>query len=115
MLRVHRGCGLLGTNIFLLKGRFEDVFPFLVVGYVTFPETNESPLKIDGWKMTFLFWDTIFSGAMLVSGRVVCWRVYYFWLPPQQATFMTVLRSSVIFVFLDSFFRCDEPRGVEIC
>ena len=32
------------------------------------PETNSSPLKIDGWKMKLSFWDAIVSGAMLVQG-----------------------------------------------
>ena len=34
---------------------------------VTLPETNSSPLKMDGWNTTFL---PLFSGATLVSGRV---------------------------------------------
>ena len=36
----------------------------------TLPETNSSPLKIDGWKTIVSFWDGPFSGAMLVLGRV---------------------------------------------
>ena len=34
------------------------------------PETNSSPLKMDGWKTILSFWDGQFSGAMLVSGTV---------------------------------------------
>ena len=36
----------------------------------TLPETNSSPLKMDGWNTIVSFWDGLFSGAMLVSGRV---------------------------------------------
>ena len=118
MLRVHRGCGLLGTNIFLF--RLSDMLPSLKL-------TNR-PWKLMVGRL-LSFWDTIFSGAMLVSGRVVCWRVYYvyiyiyvlyekedlywcFWLPPKQAAFMTVLRSSVSFghfcILGTVFFWCDE-------
>ena len=34
----------------------------------TLPETNSLPLKMDGKLLSF--WDGLFSGAMLVSGRV---------------------------------------------
>ena len=38
----------------------------------TLPETNSSPLKMDGWNTTFLLGPGLFSGAkMLVSGRVL--------------------------------------------
>ncbi len=37
----------------------------------TLPETNGLPLKMDGWKMSFLLGFGLFSGAMLVSGRVI--------------------------------------------
>ena len=36
----------------------------------SYPETNESPLEINGWKMNFLLGPGLFSGDMLVSGRV---------------------------------------------
>ena len=36
----------------------------------TLPETNSSPLKMDGWKMYFLLKVRPFLGAMLVLGRV---------------------------------------------
>ena len=36
----------------------------------TLPETNSSPLKMDGWKMNFLLGWPNFRGEMLVSGRV---------------------------------------------
>ena len=34
------------------------------------PETNSSPLKMDGWNTTFLLGRPIFRGEPLVSGRV---------------------------------------------
>ena len=36
----------------------------------TLPETNSLHLKMDGWKTTFLLGPGLFSGAMLVSGRI---------------------------------------------
>ena len=34
-----------------------------------------SPLKMDGWNTIVSFWETLFSGAMLVSGRVtLTWK-----------------------------------------
>lgn len=38
-------------------------------GYFTLPETNGSRLEMYGWNTSFL-WKGLFSGAMLVSGRV---------------------------------------------
>ena len=38
--------------------------------YYTLPETNSSPLKIDGLNTIVSFWYGLFSGAMLVLGRV---------------------------------------------
>ena len=35
----------------------------------TLPETNSSPLKMDGWKTILSFWKTLFSGAFAVSFR----------------------------------------------
>ena len=35
----------------------------------TLPETNSSPLKIDGWKSIFLLGFGLFSGAFAVSFR----------------------------------------------
>ena len=32
---------------------------------LTLPETNSSPLKMDGWNTIVSFWDDLFSGAML--------------------------------------------------
>ena len=43
---------------------------FFFVFRCTLPETNSSPLKMDGWKTRPSFWDGNFSGAMLVSGSV---------------------------------------------
>ena len=39
------------------------------VFFVTLPKTKNSPLKMDGWNTIVSFWDGLFSGAMLVSGR----------------------------------------------
>ena len=36
----------------------------------TLPEPNELPLKMDGWNTSLSYWGGLFSGAMLVSGRV---------------------------------------------
>ena len=36
----------------------------------TLPETNSSPLKMDGWNTTILLGRPIFRGELLVSGRV---------------------------------------------
>ncbi len=40
----------------------------------TLPETNSSPLKMDGWNTTFLLGRPIFRGELLVSGRVLIWH-----------------------------------------
>ena len=34
-------------------------------------------LKMDGWSTTFLFFGGLFSGAILVSGRVTSWSNYW--------------------------------------
>ena len=47
-----------------LKGKNSAMF------IPTLPETNSSHLKMDGWNTRPSFWDGLFSGAMLVSGRV---------------------------------------------
>ena len=36
----------------------------------TLPETNSSPLKMDGWNTSFLLGWPIFRGELLVLGRV---------------------------------------------
>ena len=41
----------------------------------TIPETNSSPLKMDGWKMNFLLGFGLFSGALAVSFREGTWRI----------------------------------------
>ena len=45
---------------------------------VTLPETNSSPLKMDGWNITFLLGFGLFSGAFatLVSGDMY---IIYYW------------------------------------
>ena len=43
---------------------------FVPYSIYTLPETNSSPLKMDGWNTIGSFWDGLFSGAMSVSGRV---------------------------------------------
>ena len=40
-------------------------------GWITLPETNSSPLKMDPWKFGDSNWKASFSVAMLVSGRVL--------------------------------------------
>ena len=55
---VALGCGWVGVSGDLF---FEDL---------PFPETNSSPLKVDGWNTIFLL-GGLFSVAMLVSGRVI--------------------------------------------
>ena len=39
----------------------------------TLPETNSSPLKMDGWNTTFLLGFGLFSGAFAVSFREGNW------------------------------------------
>ena len=41
------------------------------INYCTLSETNNSPLKMDGWNTTFLLRCHIFRGELLVSGRKV--------------------------------------------
>ena len=41
---------------------------------VTLPETNSSPLKMEGWKNAISFWDDLFWGSMLVLGGVSLYR-----------------------------------------
>ena len=38
----------------------------------TLPDTDNSHLKMDGWKMNFLLGRPIFRGKLLVLGRVSC-------------------------------------------
>ena len=40
----------------------------------TLPETNSSPLKMDGWNTSFLLGGPIFRGELLVSGSVSPWK-----------------------------------------
>ena len=56
-----------GLKMFFLF-RLSDMLPSLKL-------TNRPWKLLVGRLLSF--WDTIFSGAMLVSGRIVCWRVYY--------------------------------------
>ena len=57
--RLDLGCFIVGSSMLHL-----DVS--------TLPETNSSPLKIDGWKMNFLLGNPICRcyALLLVSGRV---------------------------------------------
>ncbi len=44
----------------------------------TLPETNSSPLKMDGWNTTFLLGFGLFSGAFAVSfreGKMSSWYI----------------------------------------
>ena len=43
---------------------------WMCLSKITLPQTNSSHLKMDGWNTILSFWDGLFSGAMLVSGRV---------------------------------------------
>ena len=53
--------------------------PTTIFQGLTLPETNSSPLKMDGWKMNFLLGWPNFRGKLLVSGRVKNWgRKEYF-------------------------------------
>ena len=62
----------LKTLMFLMvlgsKGIGDEILPSYVG--ITLPETNSLHLKVDGWNIVVSFWDGLFSGAMLVSGRV---------------------------------------------
>ncbi len=40
-----------------------------VLSMSTLPETNSSPLKMDGWKTILSYWEAYFQG-LLISGRV---------------------------------------------
>ena len=53
------------------RGHLGPALNFQGVRRLTLPETNSSHLQIDGWKTILSFWDGLFSGAMLVSGRVL--------------------------------------------
>ena len=52
-----------------LLGRFMLAFTQNIPS-TTLPESNSLPLKMDGWKMTFLLGNPIFRGELLVSGSV---------------------------------------------
>ena len=58
----------LPTSIF--QG-FRGVFCLGDLLIVTLPETNSLHLKMDGWNTSFLLGLGLFSGAMIVSGRVL--------------------------------------------
>ena len=47
----------------------------------TLPETNSSPLKMDGWRTILSFLDGLFSGAIAVSFRE-CYKMILFHSPP---------------------------------
>ena len=51
-------------------GEFHGDKAKVVCGIPSLPETSSSHLKMYGWNTTVPFWEAIFSGAMLVSGRV---------------------------------------------
>ena len=46
-----------------------SIYNIIVDIYTNLPETNSSHLKMDGWNLVS-FWNGLFSGTMLVSGRV---------------------------------------------
>ena len=49
----------------------------------TLPETNSSPLKMDGWNTSFLLGNPIFRGELLVLGSVVFPIIYRVSAPSQ--------------------------------
>ena len=64
---------IIRSYIFVLREMSCEFHIFIVpqkIRSAPFPETNSSHLKMDGWNMIFSFWDGLFSGAMLVPGRV---------------------------------------------
>ena len=56
--------------IFTLRNPKGILSEKLEISKTTLPETNSSHLKMDGWNTTFLLGPGLFSGAILVSGRV---------------------------------------------
>ena len=58
--------------VILFFGKFSWVnIPFVPwMVWDTPPQTNSLHLKMDGWNTTFLLGPGLFSGAMLVLGRV---------------------------------------------
>ena len=43
----------------------------------TLPDTNSSHLKMYGWNTILSYWDGLFSGSMLVSGRIFQLAILY--------------------------------------
>ena len=57
--------------MFVLGGVVDKVSHLPRCFAVTLPETNIFlPLKMDGWNTILSYWGGLFSGAMLVSGRI---------------------------------------------
>ena len=61
---------------FLGLKKIETIFSWKVLtnfsfflGGDTLPETNSSPLKMDGWNTILSYWEGLFSGAFAVSFR----------------------------------------------
>ena len=65
---------------------FHDLEVEISQGSCVLPETNSSPLKIDGWNTILSYWGGLFSGTTLVSGRV--YKDYQFFL---RGTFFSSL------------------------
>ena len=89
---VHVTCGMFFGKPYKLKLNFDDmsIFNWWLWGVYT-PETNSSPLKMDGWKWNCFLARAIFRGKLLDSGRVyssflrktprdtplACWRSHW--------------------------------------
>ena len=56
------------------NNRLYKIFSLMKGGFLishTLPETNSSPLKMDGWNTILSYWGDLFSGAFAVSFREV--------------------------------------------
>ena len=70
----------------------------------TLPETNSSPLKMDGWNTSLSYWGCLFSGAMLVSGSVV-----FLWL---QLLLVLVLQGGAMVYVANQCVFSEHPQQV---
>ena len=75
----------------------------------TLPETNSSHLKMDGWKTTFLLGPGLFSGAMLVSGRISK-NIYSHTGFPGQVSFFSTAWMSQPLLFVNLTLHLKNPQ-----
>ena len=87
----------------------------------TLPETNSSPLRMDGWNTSFLLGPGLFSGAMLVSGRVLillcferCGRWYNDEPLDSSPSYTTTYPTGVICRLYRGFYRIYN-KGAPYC